>query len=109
MNRGIWLALVAPLVLAAAPAPRGSLPLPPIPPAHPPTDGPAPMPDRDASAPQAPAFEGPTITPRVVRIPTFNNLDPSQGYISGSRLQEDAEADRRLTLSPGLNLRLPFR
>jgi len=103
------MALALPLVLTAAPVPRGPLPLPPIPPAHPPTDGPAPTPDRDTNSPSPPQSEGPKIVPRLVRVPTYqNDFDRSEGYVGGSRLQEDP-TDRRLTPSPGFNLQIPFK
>jgi hypothetical protein len=109
MKPGKWLAMMLPLVVAAAPVPKGHLPLPPIPPPHPPTDGPAPVPDRDVMPPLQPFSEGPTITPRFLRAPTYHrNFDQSQGYVSGSHASED-DADRRLLLSPGFDLRLPFR
>jgi hypothetical protein len=103
------LMLALPLVLAAAVAPQGPLPVPPIPPIHPPTDGPAPIPDRNVAAPSAPLSDGPKITPQFVRVPTYpTNFDYSQGYVSGSRQQEEP-ADRRLMPSPGFNIELPFK
>ncbi len=109
MKRIGRLALALPLVLAAAPVHRGPLPLPPIPPAHPPTDGPAPTPNRDATPASAPPSEGPRIMPWLVRVPSYqNDFDRSEGFIGGSRLQEDP-LDRRLTPSPGFNLQIPFK
>jgi hypothetical protein len=109
MKPGGWLALAVPFILAAAPAPGGSLPLPPIPPAHPPNEGPAPTPDRDAAAPLPPSSDGPTIAPRFLRVPSYqHNFDQSQGYVSGSRREEDP-SDRRLLPAPGFNLRVPLK
>jgi hypothetical protein len=109
MKRISHLVLALPLILAAAPTHPGSFPLPPIPPAQPPTDGPAPIPDRDATPPSAPALEGPRIMPRLVRVPTYqNDFDRSEGYINGSHLQLDP-TDRRLTPSPGFSLQIPFK
>ena len=109
MKRGCFLLLTLTSVAAAAPPPHGSLPLPPIPPAHQPTDAPAPTPDRDAVAPATPPSDRPRLTPRFVQVPTWQrNFDPSQGYTSGSRLQEDP-SDRRLMPSPGIELQVPFR
>jgi hypothetical protein len=89
--------------------PRRSLPLPPIPPAHAPTDGAAPTPDRDASGPSAPSSDGPRLIAEFVQVPTYHGtFDRSQGYTNGSRLRED-QSNRRLTLSPGLTLELPFK
>lgn len=110
MNRIGHLVLALPLILAAAPTHPGPLPLPPIPPAQPPTDGPAPIPDRDATPPSAPALEGPRIVPQLVRVPTYqSDFDRSEGYTHGSRMQEDPAEDRRLTPSPGFNLQIPFK
>lgn len=109
MKRIGRLALALPLVLGAAPVHRLPLPLPPIPPAHPPTDGPAPTPDRDATPASAPRSEGPRIMPRLVRVPSYQkDFDRSEGYIGGSRQQEDP-SDRRLMPSPGFNLEIPFK
>jgi hypothetical protein len=100
--------LLLPLLLAAAPAPQRPLPLPPIPPAFPPTDGPAPTPDLDAVLPSAPSSEGPRVSPQFVRVPTYpSSFDSDNGYVSGSRQQEDP-SNRRLLPSPGFTLELPF-
>ena len=89
--------------------PERSLPSPPIPPAHAPTDGPAPIPDRDAAAPLVPSSDGPRLVAEFIEVPTYHGtFDRSQGYTEGSRLRED-QSNRRLTLSPGLTLQLPFK
>jgi hypothetical protein len=111
-----WLALLSFSLLVAAAAPKGShpapyaapLPLPPIPPAQPPTDGPAPLPNREAAAPVPVPTDGLTITPRIVRAPNYTEFDQSQGYVAGSRRDEDT-SDRRLIPSPGFNLKMPFK
>ncbi len=109
MKRIGRLVLALPLILAAAPAYRELFPLPPVPPAEPATDGPAPVPDRDAVSPSAPSSEGPRLVPRLVRVPTYgNDFDRSEGYITGSHLREDP-SDRRLAPSPGFNLQIPFK
>lgn len=119
MKRISRLVLVVPLIAAAAPTHRGALPapqhrgplpVPPIPPPHPPTDGAAPTPNEDVAAPPVQVTEGPTITPTIVRVPTFrNSYDPSLGYTTGSRWQDDPASDRRLTPSPGFNVLIPFK
>jgi hypothetical protein len=110
MNAISRLVLVLPLILAAAPKHVRPLPVPPIPPAHRPTDGPAPTPDRDAAAPSAPSSDGPKLTPRIVQVPTYQNtFDRSEGYITGSRATEDFAADRRLMPSPGFYFQVPFK
>jgi hypothetical protein len=138
MKRISHLVVLLPLILAAAPLHSGPLPVPPkhlpedpkplpanakplpvharpfpvppIPPAHPPTDGPAPMPNQDAAAPLVPQSDGPKFTPTILRAPTFHNsFDPSQGYVNGSRWQDDPSADRRLAPAPGFNFEIPFK
>jgi hypothetical protein len=108
MKRLSWAMLILPLSLAAAPAHQGALPIPPIPPDQLPTDGPAPTPDRDAAPPSTPPSEGTRIVPRLVRVPTYaNDFDRSEGYINGSRLQQDS--DRRIAPSPGFDLQIPIK
>ena len=138
MTRISHLVVVLPLIVAAAPTHSGSLPVPgkhllgdrksvaahatalpvharpfpvpPIPPAHPPTDGPAPIPDQDAAAPREPESDGPKFTPTIVRAPTFHNgFDPSMGYVNGSRWQDDPSEDRRVMPSPGFNFEIPLK
>jgi hypothetical protein len=119
MKRISRLVLVMPLIVAAAPTHRGALsvphqrgplPVPPIPPAHRPTDGAAPTPNVDVAAPPVQTSDGLTITPTIVRAPTFHNsYDPSLGYADGSRWQDDPSAERRLTPSPGFNVQIPFK
>ncbi len=110
MKRISHMVLVLPLILAAAPLHSRPLPVPPIPPAHPPTDGPAPIPNQNAAAPLVPESDGPKFTATILRAPTFHNsYDPSQGYAEGSRWQDDPAEDRRLTPSPGFNLQIPFK
>jgi hypothetical protein len=110
MTRIGRLVLGLPLILAAAPVHRGPFPVPPIPPALPSGGEPAPTPDQNAAAPAAPVSDGVRITPRLLQAPTFHNsYDPSQGYLSGSRWQDDPAEDRRLTPSPGFNVVIPFK
>jgi hypothetical protein len=108
----MWGRLLPPfaaVLLAAATAPTRPLPIPPIPPLHRSVDGPAPVPDPDATAPRLPQTADPTITPRLLRLPTYQNtFDPSQGYLNGSRVEEDP-TDRRLVPSPGVALTIPIK
>jgi hypothetical protein len=109
VKRITGLVLALPLILAAQPASRDALPIPPIPPDQQQVDGPAPTPDRDAAPPSAPPSEGARIVPRVVRVPTYaNDFDRSQGYLNGSRQQQEP-SDRRVAPSPGFNLLIPFK
>lgn len=108
--RGWHHLLVLPLIAAAAPAPSPPLPVPPIPPSQSSADGPAPVPNRDALPPRPSSDPtGPTLRPTLLQVPTYQNtFDPSKGYVSGSRLQED-QTDRKLTPSPGVSLAIPLR
>lgn len=100
--------LVLSTVLAAAPVPNPPLPVPPTPPPRSSADEPAPVPNRDAVPPLPPDRSGPTLRPTLLRLPTYQNqFDPSQGYISGSRLEED-QSDRKFTPSPGFSLEIPL-
>jgi hypothetical protein len=102
------LPLLALLFLAAASPRSRPLPIPPIPPS-PPNDAPAPVPDRDASAPQEAQTTGPKIVPRLLQVPSYQNqFDASAGYVTGSRVQED-QTDRRFAPSPGFRLVIPLR
>lgn len=85
--------------------------LPPPPPTAPRVAGePAPVPDRDAVAPPASEPTGPTIHPRLLRTPTYQNaFDPSMGYVAGSQIREDQEDVRHpLILSPGFVVSFPI-
>lgn len=96
------------VLMAAAPPSMRALPIPPIPP-PPPSATPAPLPDRDVTAPPTPQTTGPKIVPRLLQVPTYQNeFDASAGYVTGSRAQED-QTGRRLSPSPGIRLEIPLR
>ena len=98
MIRPLVIALCGfPLIAAAAP-----LPVPPIPPAHPPFNEAAPVPDRDASGPSA---EG-ARTRAKLEFYRMNRVDSSQGFVPGSRYW--GEDDRRFLPSPGVSVRVPL-
>lgn len=108
VNRSCIPPLLAVLLMAAAPAPSRPLPIPPIPPPQR-DEAPAPVPDPDAAPPPQPEATGPTVVPRFLHVPTYQNqFDPSAGYVTGSRVQED-QTDRRLAPSPGVRLEIPLR
>jgi len=97
MNRR---ALVLAAVLATADA---LLPEPPIPPDQPPADQAAPVPNPDAHAPVAPGPAGTRVRPEMFRKGTY---DPSLGYATGSRYQDNEE--RKLIQTPGMRLLMPI-
>jgi hypothetical protein len=96
-------ALLALLVTAGA-APRRPLPVPPLPPANPPADQSAPLPDRDFQAPREPDPQGPQVGLRDFRIRRF---DDSPGYVPGSHFETGE--DKRSIQTPGLTVRVPLR
>jgi hypothetical protein len=86
----------------AAPAP--SLPVPPIPPEHPPAAQAAPMPNPDARAPQDRSAGGTQVGLTDFRI---NRDNQSLGYTPGSQFQTNE--DRRPIQTPGLTVRVPLQ
>jgi hypothetical protein len=102
MSRTAWL-LVA-LFGATAAGQSQSLPLPPIPPAHPPADRGAPVPDPGISAPR----EGPPPLSNItVRDFRNNDYNQSLGYTPGSKFE--TSEDKRSIQTPGLSLRVPLQ
>jgi hypothetical protein len=104
MSRLGWL-LVAFIATAAAGQKQSlPLPLPPVPPAHPPVDRGAPVPDLYISAPR----EGPqplsNITVRDFRVDEYNH---SLGYTPGSQVQ--TSEDKRSIQTPGFSFRVPLQ
>jgi hypothetical protein len=91
------------IFVAAAPPPA-RLPLPPIPPAHPPGEQLAPTPDRDAQAPWVPANDGVRVRPQDFRAQL---LTQGLGYVPGSQFQSNE--DRRPIQTPGLSLQVPLQ
>ncbi len=102
MTRASFLALVV-LGTAGAGAPP-SLPVPPIPPRHPPTDQAAPVPNMDAHAPVPQAVQGAQLSPNLF---VYRNHDTSLGYSPGSRVQ--TADDNKLQPAPGFTLRVPIQ
>jgi len=89
---------------AAGPSPPPSLPVPPIPPAHPPPDQVAPMPDTNARGPATENPQGPQLSVTDFRLRRY---DQSQGYASGSHYQ--TSEDKRVIQTPGLTLHVPLQ
>jgi hypothetical protein len=80
------------------------LPIPPIPPPHPPTDQSAPIPDRDAQAPPDTDADGARVSVRDFRVRRFNQ---GLGYAPGS--QYETSEEKRSIQTPGLTVQVPLR
>jgi hypothetical protein len=94
------------LVTAAGPMkyqPEVDLPVPPIPPAHPPLDQSAPIPDVDAAGPLSSAVL-PNVTLQDFRATQF---DQSLGYAPGSKFS--TSEDKRSIQTPGLTWKVPLQ
>ena len=92
------------LLATVGASPRRPLPVPPLPPAHPPSDQAAPLPDRDIQPPRDAGSQGPQVGLRDFRIRRF---DDSPGYAPGSKFEN--EEDKRPIQTPGLTVRVPLR
>ena len=102
MNR-IGLGLLVLLVTTAA-SPKRPLPVPPIPPAHPPAEQSAPIPDRDMAAPNAQSGPRATVTLRDFRVRRFKD---GLGYAPGS--QFESVEDKRPIQTPGFLVHVPLQ
>jgi hypothetical protein len=80
-----------------------NLPVPPIPPEHPPVAEVAPTPNVDARAPVAPASASPTFDVRLFRASPY---DPGMGFAPGSRYQ--TSEDRKPIQTPGVSISVPL-
>lgn len=80
------------------------LPVPPIPPEHPPLAEIAPVPNPDAQAPVAAASDAPSIDIRLYRAKAY---DTSMGFAPGSRYQ--TAEDRKPIQTPGLSISVPLK
>jgi hypothetical protein len=103
MKRTFWAVVV--LLATTGASPQRALPVPPIPPAHPPTDQSAPIPDRDALAPPDTVVQGPRVGVRDFRIHQF--INQGLGYAPGSQFESNEE--RRPIQTPGLAVQVPLR
>jgi len=102
MTRLGW-AVLALLATAGARSPP-PLPIPPIPPNHPPTNLSAPVPDPNVRAPPP---TGPQET--QVRVQDFraDMMTNGLGYTPGSKFQ--SSEDKRPIETPGLTVQVPLR
>jgi hypothetical protein len=101
MTRESFATLLLFVAVGAGPAPQ--LPVPPVPPQHPP-DQSAPVPNEDARPPQAAGASGTRVQVTDFRVP---RQDASMGYAPGSHFQSSNE--RRDIDTPGLTVRVPLR
>jgi len=97
-----WLAIALFAVTAARLPPP--LPVPPIPPARPPADSNAPIPNPDVTAPTPTASLSPSFMVHDFRINTF---DRSLGYVPGSHFS--TSEDKRPIQTPGLEMKVPLQ
>lgn len=97
-------ALLIASIILGGPAMAQGLPLPPIPPARPPADEAAPVPNVDAHPPAAQLREGPSVDVRLYRAKRY---DPSLGFAPGSRYQ--STEDRKPIQTPGISVSVPLR
>ena len=80
------------------------LPVPPVPPANPPADEAAPVPNADAHPPAVRLTEGLSVNVRLYRAKSY---DPSLGFAPGSRYQ--STEDRKPIQTPGLSVSVPLK
>jgi hypothetical protein len=91
------------LLLATTGAGPAPLPVPPIPPANPPTALSAPMPDRDLQAPTAPG-QRLQVSVQDFRVQRFYQ---GLGYAPGSHFETSEE--KRPIQTPGLSVKVPLQ
>ena len=96
--------LLAVFLTTAAATMAAELPVPPQPPARPPSGDTAPVPNLDAHAPVAPVSDAPSVAVRMFRARTY---DPSVGFAPGSRYQ--SSEDRKMIQTPGFSINVPLR
>ena len=103
MKRPCW-AIVALIAVTGASPPR-SLPVPPVPPAHPPAGQVAPVPNPDLRPPADPADQGLQVRLQDFRARRFD--EGGMGYSPGS--QYETTEDKRPIQTPGLTVRVPLQ
>ena len=96
-----WVVFLLFATMGAGPLRR--LPVPPIPPPHPPADQSAPVPNCDATGPLSPASQGPRVTLQDFRA---DRLQQGFGYTPGS--QFETSEDKRPIQTPGLTVQVPL-
>jgi hypothetical protein len=96
--------LLISLMFVTGPALAEELPVPPIPPDHPPIGDTAPVPDVDARAPVPPSSEQTSINVKLYRS---DPPDTSLGFLPGSRFRNSEE--RKPIQTPGFSITVPLR
>ncbi len=97
--------IVAPIV-AKVEAPEEDLPIPPLPPDHPPADVAAPVPNADLQAPPAPVSDGVAVRPTLnAGAPTLPGGDP----VPGTLYRSEEEQKRQFIPNPGIQLVVPLQ
>jgi hypothetical protein len=96
--------LAAASILAGSAAWAEDLPVPPIPPQHPPLAEVAPMPNEDASAPVRAASNAPSFDVRLFRARPYG---PGMAFAPGSRYQDSEE--RKAIQTPGFSINVPLK
>ena len=81
-----------------------TLPVPPVPPVHPPAADSAPVPDANAQAPLSATSDAPTFDVRFYRARPY---DPGLGFAPGSRYQ--TTEDRKPIQTPGFSISVPLK
>jgi hypothetical protein len=94
----------AALIMLAPCAMADEIPMPPIPPEHPPPGEIAPVPNVDARAPVPDPSNEPTVDVRLYRVRLY---DPSLGFAPGSQYQ--TTEDRKSIQTPGLSISVPLK
>jgi hypothetical protein len=96
--------LLAAFIVFGPAALAEDLPVPPIPPEHPPLGQVAPVPNIDAREPVAATSNAPSIDVRLYRARPY---DPGLGFAPGSRYQ--TSEDRKAIQTPGLSISVPLQ
>lgn len=102
MTRACCLAFI--LLATVAAGPPSPLPVPPIPPLHPPMDQSAPLPNPDIEAPPTEASQGPQFSLHDFRV---NHFTSGMGYTPGS--QFEASEEKRAIQTPGVAVKVPLQ
>lgn len=98
------LLLLAAIITPCSFAMAADLPVPPVPPEHPPLADAAPVPNVNAEAPVAPTSDKPSLNVRMYRAKMY---DPGEGFVPGSRYQ--SSEDRKPIQTPGLSIDVPLK
>jgi hypothetical protein len=96
--------VIAAFMAAATVALAEELPVPPMPPDHPPEADAAPVPNLNAQAPVAPESEKPSLNMKMYRASMYS---PGVGFTPGSRYQ--SSEDRKPIATPGFSIDVPLK